>query len=528
MTHPRRTALALAAILLAGSALAGAAAAQDKVLRVIPHADPKVIDPIVTTAYITRNLSYMVMDVLFAQDAAGKIQPQMAESVAVSADKLTYTIRLRDGLRWHDGADVTAEDCVLSIKRWGARDSMGQKLMSVVAGFEQPNAKTIVIKLKEPYGLVLESLGKISSNVPFMMPKRLAETDPAKSITELVGSGPFIFDKAAWVPGSKIVVRKNPNYVPRKEPVSAAAGGKIAKVDRIEWLIIPDPTTAMNALINGEVDYYENPPPDLIPLLERQKDKVNVAQLDPLGNQGMLRLNHKQPPFDKVEARQAIAKLMDQKLYMQTAVGNPLYWKECFSFYACGSALENKTGYDAFMKPDLDAAKALLKQAGYDGRKIVIMQPTDIPVTSAASLITADLMRKAGINVDLQAMDWATVISRRASKETPDKGGWHIFPTWWIGGDISNPITHAGIAAACDRSWFGWPCDEAMESLRDQFAKSTDEAKKKELANAIQKRALEIVTHVNFGTWFNPVAYRVNVTGMIPSPVQFFWNMGKS
>jgi peptide/nickel transport system substrate-binding protein len=501
-----------------------ASATAESVLRVIPHADLRNIDPIWTTAYITRNHSYLVMDTLFAMDENLQPQPQMVDTWTVSDDQKTWTFVLRDGLKWHDGNPVTAEDCIASLKRWGARDGMGQQLLGVIDDFEAPDDKTIVMRLKEPYGLVLESIGKISSNVPFMMPKRLAETDPFTQIPEVIGSGPFMFQADEWVPGSKVVYVRNPDYVPRDEPPSAAAGGKIAKVDRVEWHYIPDPSTAMNALINGEVDYYENPPPDLVPLL-RNAPGVVVEVLDPLGNQGMLRLNHLHPPFDNQKIRQAVLKTIDQEQYMRAAIGNPEFYRECLSYYACGSPLESDAGTELTRNPSIEDARRMLEEAGYDGTPVVILQMTDIPATNAASLVTAQRLREAGFTVELQAMDWSTVTSRRAIKEPPAQGGWNIFHTWWIGGDISNPVVHTGIGAGGDRAWFGWPDDEKLEEMRQAFARATDPAKQRELADAIQARAIEIVTHGNFGTWFNPVAYRDNVSGLIKSPVQFFWNV---
>src|SRR5262249_26325570 len=159
----------------------------------------------------------------------------------------TYTFTLRDGLKWHDGQPVTPEDCIASIKRWGAKDSMAQKLLGFVASLDPVDAKTFKLVLKEPYGLVLETLGKPSSNVPFMMPKRVAETDPNSQIGDFIGSGPFIFKKDEWKPGDKTVYVKNPDYKPRSEAPSWLAGGKVAKVDRVEWLAIPDHQTAINA-----------------------------------------------------------------------------------------------------------------------------------------------------------------------------------------------------------------------------------------------------------------------------------------
>ena len=513
---------ALAAPFIAS--LPRAAHAAGSVLRVIPHADLKNIDPIWTTAYITRNHGYLVFDTLFAMDESLTPRPQMVDTYTVSDDRLTWTFTLRDGLAWHDGPPVTAEDCVASLKRWGARDGMGQKLMQYTESLTVTDAKTFVMKLQKPYGLVLESIGKISSNVPFMMPKRLAETDPFQQIPEVIGSGPFKFVKEEWVPGSKVVYAKNEAYVPRKEPVSAASGGKIAKVDRVEWLYIPDPTTAMNALISGEVDYYEQVPGDLAPIVA-QTPGITVEVLDPLGSQGMLRFNHLLKPFDKAEIRRAVIAAVEQEKFLQAGVGNPDFYKVCESYFPCGSPLESDAGLDMVRPTSLDRAKKMLADAGYDGTKVVLMQPSDIPITSAFSLVAAETMRAMGMPVEVQAMDWSTVTSRRAKKDPVDQGGWNVFHTWWIGGDLVNPIAAVGLSGGGDKAWFGWPKDAKLEELRDKFAFSSGIEEQKSLAREIQKRAIEVGTHANVGTFFVPCGYRENVKGLIKSPVQFFWNV---
>ena len=305
--------LTLSALALA-TALTPAEAAGGKTLLVKMHSDLRVTDPLFTTAYITRDHGYMIFDTLLATDSNFKVQPQMADW-KVSDDKLTYTFTLRDGLKWHDGAPVTAEDCVASLKRWGKMDNMGQKLMDFTASIEAPDARTIVLKLKEPYGLVLETIAKPSSYVPFMMPKRLAETPPGQQIKQQIGSGPFKFVEAEFQPGVKAVYEKNTDYVPRSEPPSWAAGGKVVKVDKIEWDYIPDAQTAANALTAGEVDWWQQLPQDLVPLLAKNKN-VTVASVDPLGSIGVLRFNHEQPPFDNPKMRQAVEWVVDQKEMM--------------------------------------------------------------------------------------------------------------------------------------------------------------------------------------------------------------------
>jgi peptide/nickel transport system substrate-binding protein len=294
-------------ILVSIMALAGltSLAAAQTTLRVVMHSDLKIVDPIWTTAYISRNHGYMIYDTLFAMDATGDIQPQMVGKYEVSPDQLTYTLTLRDGLLWHDGTPVTSEDCIASIKRWSAKDSMGQKLMSFVQDFAIVSPQTFQIVLKEPTGLVLQALGKPSSTVPFMMPRRVAETSPNEQIKDFIGSGPFVFKSEEWKPGDKAVYMKFAQYKARPEAPSGLAGGKVAKVDRVEWRAIADHQTAINALLGGEIDVIESPLHDLLPVL-KQDTNVKLVDINPLGNQYTFRFNTLHKPFDDAKVRQAV------------------------------------------------------------------------------------------------------------------------------------------------------------------------------------------------------------------------------
>ena len=237
ITRPKRPSLRAFRSQLVGAALAGAAllagaADAQTTLRAVKHSDLRVLDPILTTAYMSRNHGYMVFDTLYALDSDLVPQPQMVDTHEVSEDQLTYTFTLRDGLKFHDGADVTGADVAASIKRWGERDGMGQVLMDFVESIDQGEAPNqFVIKLTEPYGLVIDSLAKPSSNVPFIMPARLAETPSTEPIPEQIGSGPFKWVADEYQPGVIAVYEKNEDYAPRDEPPSFAAGGKVVKVD---------------------------------------------------------------------------------------------------------------------------------------------------------------------------------------------------------------------------------------------------------------------------------------------------------
>jgi peptide/nickel transport system substrate-binding protein len=507
-------------------ALLCAAPAGAQTLKMVAHADLKVLDPVWTTAFITRNHGYMIYDVLFAQDEQLRIQPQMVDKYQVSADKLTWTFTLRDGLEWHDGKPVTSEDCVASIKRWAARDALGQQLMASVGDLKAVDAKTFTLILKEPFGLVLESLGKPSSNVPFMMPKGVAETDPNKQIDDYTGSGPFIFKKDEWKPGEKVVYVKNPKYKPRSEPPSMLAGGKVVKIDRLEWNAISDPLTAVNALQQGEIDLIESAVPDLFPVMNADKN-IALYGWNALGSQIIMRFNHLHPPFDNVKARQAAMYAVAQEDFLRAQVGDPEIYRVCNSPLVCGSPYEKSYG-NLLIKPDLDKARQLLKESGYDGKPIVMMQATDLQSSNQLPPVGKQALERIGFKVDLQAMDWQTVVSRRAKKDAPDKGGWNIFYTTTVTAGTENPASNSFTSGGCEKAWFGWPCDPEMEKLRAAYARETDPDKQKQLALAVSDRVMDQATYIVLGQYKAFGAYRKDrISGWLAGPVPVMWNITK-
>jgi len=515
-----------AAALVVALVAAGTASAQQKVLKFIPQADLRILDPITTTAYITRNHGYMVYDTLFATDAKFQIQPQMVDKWTLSADKLTYTFTLRDGLKFHDGQPVRSADCIASLERWAKRDALGQKLTQSVDGWTAVNDKTFRLKLKKPFPRTLDALGKLSAVVPFIMPERIAKTDPFQNITEAIGSGPFKFVKEEWVPGNKVVYVKNTDYVPRKEPPSWAAGGKVVKVDRVEWIYIPDSATAAAALNAGEADWWEQLPPDLIPLLRKNKD-VRVENIDPLGSLGILRFNFLHPPFNNQKMREAVLAVLDQKDYAIAIAGDEKNGHPCYSFFTCGTPLSTEAGAEKLKgKRDFERAKKLIQEAGYKGEKIVIITATDQPIVQAQSLLTSETLRKLGLNVDLQAGDWGTLITRRTSKEPVDKGGWSLFHTWAVGPDMISPANFA-IVSSGDKAWFGWPNDPTLEDLRNVWFNATDAAAGKKAAEAVQVQAFSYIPYITTAQFIIPTAYRTNLSGVIVAPVTFLWNVEK-
>src|SRR5471032_1455710 len=509
--------VALSALAL-WAGLATPALAAGKTITAVMHSDLRIIDPGFTTAYITRDFGYMVFDTLVATDSNFKIQPQMAEW-KVSDDKLTYTFTLRDGLKWHDGTPVTAEDCVASLQRWGKTDGMGQKLMDFTASIEATDPKTITLKLKEPYGLVLDSIGKPSSMVPFMMPKRMADAPTDKPLPELIGSGPFKFVAAEFQPGVKAVFEKNKDYVPRKEPPSWTAGGKVVKVDRVEWITMADAQTAVNALQSGDIDFMEIPSYDILPVLAANKDIV-VETPNKLGFQTVGRMNFLLPPFDNVKVRRAALMAINQKDVLDALIGNPQYFKICGAFFMCDTPLATDAGSESLVKGNgMAEAKKLLAESGYDGTPIVIMAPGDVVTLKAQPIIAAQLLRDAGFKVDVQATDWGTVISRRTSQKPTKEGGWNMFFTNWAGADVMNPIVNFSIGGrGKNGGWFGWADDARIEQLKDAFARASSLDEQKKIAADIQQEAYDQVIYVPLGQFIQPSAWRKSLTGVLDGP----------
>ncbi|MBI1779522.1 MAG: ABC transporter substrate-binding protein [Proteobacteria bacterium] len=505
--------------------------AGERVIRYVPQGDLRVLDPIWTTGTVTQVFGQLIYDTLFARDAQMAMQPQMVETWSVSQDGLTYRFTLRPGLAFHDGSAVASKDVIPSLERWGKRDIMGQRLFQSVARMEAIDARSFTLVLKEPYGLVIESIGRIGGLAPVVMTERMAKTDAGQQVAEQIGSGPFTYDPKEWVPGSKIVLRKDPRYAPRPEPSSWAAGGKTVYIDRVEWIYIPDPGTAANALGAGEIDLWENPTADLVPLLRRNPNVI-IQRGDPLGNVGTLRPNHLHPPFNDVRARRALGLLIDQEDYLRSSISNdPNDWRVCWSLFVCGSPNATLAGaefYSSGSRAERDAkAKQLLADAGYKGEPIVILQATDYPIFNAAALVQADALKRIGAKVDLQATDWNSVLTRRASKNLPAQGGWNIFFTSGAGVTGNDPFANS-VSTACEKAWFGWPCDEEIERLRDAWTREADPAKQRQILEEVHRKLYAFGTVFTYGQWFPPIAFRSNLTGVQSSSVRFFWNIKKS
>ncbi len=504
--------------------------AQDsRVLRFVPQANLSSLDAIAGTQYVVRNASLLVWDTLFGVNSKLEPKPQMAESGEASDGNKTWTIKLREGLRFHDGAPVLSRDVVASLNRWMVRDTMGQRIKATLDAMEMPDDRTIKIRLNKPFPKMLFALGKNNAPVAEIMPERIAQTDPFKLITEYIGSGPMVFNKGEWNPGSRAIFERFKDYQPRAEAADWLSGGKRMMFDRIEWLILPDDATKAAALQNGEIDWWENPVPDLVPLLKRNRN-INVDIADPLGNIGSFRINHLHAPFNDVRVRRAVMMALSQEDYMRAVVGDDeALWKALPSYFTPGTDVYSEAGGDLLKGPRrIEEAKKLLAEAGYKGEKIVLCVATDIQITKAQGDITADLLGKIGMNVDYQAIDWGTLGARRAKKDPPNAGGWHVFHTWHAGADCINPAPYTAFDAGGDKAWFGWPKSDEVQAGIATWYDAPDAAAEKAAIASLNKAAMDFVTYIPTGFFLGYQAWRKNISGVVKAPFPVFWGVQKA
>lgn len=495
-----------------------------RTLKFVPQANLSILDPVFTTAAVSITHGYCVFDTLYGVDDQLKPQPQMADRASVSDDGLEWLITLREGLLWHDGTAVTAEDCSASLDRWSLRDTFGQSLRAVTEAFEAADDATIRIRLTKPFPRLLEAIGKPHSSPAMMMPKRLAETPPTEPVTEMIGSGPFRFVAEEYISGSRVVYEKFADYKPRSEAPSWTAGGKVVNVERLEWHIIPDAATATTALMNGEVDWVEVALPDLLPLLETQP-ALRIQHQDPSGNQAFIRFNCLIPPFDNVDLRRAVMMAVEQQPYMQAITGGvPDAWmagKNAFPATMPGV----DDSFDDMMPGDIEAARAAVAAAGYDGTPVVILHPADHANIAPLGLITASLLEKIGFNVQLETMDWGTLTHRRQSKAPVDSGGWNIFHTYWSSASIATPPENSNIRGNGEEGWYGWYHDPTIEAAVDQWLSVADPSEQAAIFRNIQKMAMEGAPAVPLGIFFVNSTYDKKLSGIIPGSASYFWNV---
>lgn len=506
-----------------------ASAAETAALRFVPQADLAVLDPVFTTAYVTRNHAFMVFDTLYGIDDAFNPQPQMLAGHTIENDGTKWTLTLRDGLKFHDNEPVLAKDALASIKRWAQRDAFGSSLLAATDEMTAPSDKVVQIRLKRPFPMLPLAMGHGSNTMLPVMPERLANTPPSTAVVEMVGSGPYRFVADERVAGSLAVYHKFDGYVPRADGrPSFTSGPKIANVERVEWHTIPDAATAAGALQAGEIDWWEQPTSDLLPLLRNDKAVV-VEILDRAGNIGFLRLNSLLPPFDKPTVKRALLGAINQADFMQAVVGDdPAMWHDKVGVFTPGTPLATDAGIEVFSSPrDYAKVKRELAAAGYNGEKVTFIAATDFPAINALCEVSADMFQKAGMNLDYQALDWGTVTQRRNIAAAPGQGGWHAHCTYTAGYDLMNPATNPSLNAIGRGGFVGWPTDPKLAAMRTAWFDMPDIPAQQALCRDIQLQFFQDPPYVPLGQFFQATAYRNTVSGVLRGSFTLFWNVRK-
>jgi peptide/nickel transport system substrate-binding protein len=524
----RRALLGAAASSLAAPRLS--LAAGNKLLKFIPQADLGVLDPIWTPIYIAGAHGMMVFDTLFGQDSHYQVQPQMAEGHRIEDDGKTHLITLRTGLLWHDGEKVLARDCAASIRRWGARDAFGQSLIAATNEIDAPDDRTVRIRLKHPFPLLTNALAKSGPNICVMMPERLALTDPFKQVTEMVGSGPFRFLAKDRVAGSLVAYERNPAYVPRPNGVADfTAGPKVVHFDRVEWHVLPDSASALAAMQTGEMDWWENPSFDYLPVL-RRTETLRVRRLNEFGFMAGMRLNHLYPPFNNVEIRRALFPAIDQESFMTAmATADKQNWRSGVGYFTPNSAMASDASMAALTgKRDLDAARRAIEAAGYKGEKVVVPIASDFPSFVAIGNVGVDLFKSLGFNVEIRSGDWGSLQRGLASAEPADKGGWTAYFAHPSGLDFADPATHYWIRGNGRAAARGWPNSPKLEELRDHFLLAADAGARRKIAEDMQRQAFIDVPYVPLGQGLGSTVHGKDLTGMLIGGNPLFWNVRKA
>jgi peptide/nickel transport system substrate-binding protein len=520
----RRDFLLASAAALAAPALVRAKAS--RVLRFIPQFDLAVLDPHWSGTYVTRNHAYAVFDTLFGVDGNQHPSPQMVEGALVEDDGRRWTLTLRDGLRWHDGEPVLARDCVASIRRWAQRDRFGQTLMAATDEVSAPDDRTILFRLKAPFPLLPNALGKVPTLMPAMMPERLARTDAFTKVKEMVGSGPYRYRADEHVPGARVVYERFADYKPREggEP-EWTAGPKVAHFDRVEWTIIPEVATAAAALQKGEQDWWEVAAFDVLPLLRRDP-RVTTTMLDPSGLYMILRLNHLHPPFDNPSIRRALLGAMDQAALVTLMVGDDSTLSRAgVGFFCPSSPMASTAGMEKMTGPrDLDRARRDVMAADYKGERVVALAAGDNSESLRRIEVIVDTMRRVGFAAEVDVSDFGTMMQRLFKKDPIERGGWNCATYSEAGIAVWDPAVNSALRSNGANASFGWPNSPRIEELRDAWLVAPDRRTQQKIAAQMEIQAFEDVPYIPLGLTYIHTAYRTDLTDMLKG-VAVFWNV---
>ena len=511
----RRPLLGAALASIAAPHLARAAATD--ALTFAPVTDLLGTDPFFNASDITTHHVGLVFETLFGMDATLTPRPQMLEGALIEDDGRRWRLILREGLRFHDGEPVRADDAVASIRAWGAIDVFGRKLLAVTDALEAVSDRELRFRLKKPFPLLAHALAKPATVIPCIMPRRIAEIAGSGKPIEVIGSGPYRYLPDERVAGVRVAYARFDRYQPRQDAPSYMAGARIAHIPRIVWTVIPDPATAAASLRKGEVDWVHDVPPDLAPMLRRDANVVVQIQ-DFIGGELYMRLNALHPPFNNPAIRRAVLAGIDQSAFMEAAFGADRdLWRVPVGVWSLGKPMSTGAGVEA-LAGDPAKARRLLAEAGYGGEPVVVLQAVDYPMLSAVAEVGADLLRRIGLKVDVVPMSYVVANQRGRSANPPAQGGWNATFGPFNGYNRYDPAAHIGISSAN----VGAPRMEEIEALRERWFDTPDLAARQAIARDIQLLVWRDVPYIPLGSYSPLTAYRRGLEGVMRGGATFF------
>jgi peptide/nickel transport system substrate-binding protein len=490
----------------AGQAQAGGA------IRVATDAEPNTFDWTSSTATATRLVAWHVFEGLFAIDQAYTVRPLLAAGYTVSPDGLRYTIKLRQGIKFHNGQPMTADDVVASLARWGKLSGGGEETFKFITALRAVDPSTVEITLSAPFGPLITNLGDPKQSA-VIMPKAIAERAGVQPLTELVGTGPYIFKK--WTRGQEIVLARNPAYVSRTENWGGLTGRKVAYADEIDFYPVTDPQVRLSGVSTGQYDFALELPQDLYPKVKSNRSLT--ADIVKVFSWPGVVFNKARGPFTDARLRLAVLYAMKDSDLMAAAAGPQAFWHlDPGLFFPEQHDVYSTAGSDVYNHQNLDRARELMREAGYKGEKIVLMSTKDYTwMYNMAQVLTPEL-QAVGFNVDSQVYDWATLLSRRAK---PD-----LFDAFITG--FSPSIDPTGIIFF-GQKWPGWYKSAALDKLLAEWSRTpvTAGAARTKIMDQIQTLFYTEVPVAKVGNEFGLEVYNnVHLHGYTSYFDVRFWN----
>jgi peptide/nickel transport system substrate-binding protein len=504
--------VAILALVLVAVTTAGA---QDQpkmggVLKVAMIGEPPTLDLHTTTAVIVQQITWHMYEGLYTYDRGYNAIPLLAESHSVGDKGRTYTFKLRRGVKFHNGKELTAADVVASLTRWGRLATPGKQFWKNVEGLEAKDPLTVALYLREPSGAVLMGLAR-PNNGAVVYPKEIVEAAGDNPVKEYVGTGPYRF--VEHKPDRHVRLARFKEYAARTEPPDGFGGKRTAYLDELLFVPVPDVAVRLAGVETGEYHLGLQIQQDQYERVETLPG-VAAAVIKPEGWSTAV-LNHKQGLMTDRRLRQAFQAALDMEPIMAAGFGNKAFYRlDPGLSFPEQPQWHSTAGGELYNQKNPSKAKALLRQAGYAGQPVRWITTKEYQWMYKNALVARQQLEAVGFRIDLQVVDWATLVQRRNKPEV-----WDVFST----GITFNPEPAFSTATICN--WPGWWCQEDKEQWMEALSRESDPKKRRAMWEKVQTIFYEDVGRAKLGDFFGLTAARRDVQGYRPTNEMNLWNV---